>query len=182
MFWRGLSIIAISLGVSTLLADDLPPAKTTNGEVISAKGQPADSKVEGIINHPARYYIWVDPQGWHFRCAAKEGAFTTFAGTIELSDGEFGKLRPIGLETNNTKKKKKTEDTWRVENVRKKIQFTIHTAGSFDGFDFTLAKVKEARVNFDLKISGKAQPERIIIGKDSQHPKEAEFSLPIELQ
>jgi len=158
------------------LVDVAPAAKSKGGEAISPNGQPADAQEGKLTDQPARYYIWVDPQGWHLRCAAKKGFLSRFDGTIELSDGEFGRLRPIGLETKN----KKTADVWGVDSTRRKIEFKITTSGSFDGFDFTITKAKEAHVSFDLKIGDKPYPARVFVGKDAAHPAELPFSLTVD--
>jgi hypothetical protein len=163
---------AVGFAISDAADTMVSPAKTANGALISPKGQSDDVREGKLTNQPARYYIWVDPQGWHFRSAAKKGVLVKFEGVIELSDGEFGRLRPIGLET-----KGKNPDIWTVDAARRKIEFKIFTSGSYDGFDFTIAKVKDVQVSFDLKIGEKPAPGRIFIGKDNRHPTEVPFSL-----
>jgi hypothetical protein len=171
----GIIITAIAIG-GDCLADIAPAAKTKEGAEISPNGQPVDAREGKISDQPPRYYVWVDPQGWHLRCAAKKGGHVRFEGTLELSDGEFGRLRPVGLE----KKPGKVMDAWGVDATRRKLEFKIFTAGSFDGLDFTIAKAKEAQISFDLKITDKPAPGRTFIGKDSVHPAASPFSLPAE--
>jgi hypothetical protein len=156
-------------------AAEAAPAKTPKGDLISPKGQSVDVREGKLTDRPARFYLWHDPQGWHLRSACKENLLGTFTGSIELSAGEFGRLRPIGLET-----KGKHIDLWAVDETRRKIEFKIFTTGSFDGFDFTVNKAKDAQVVFDLKVGDKHQPARIFIGKENAHPVEVPFSLPAE--
>jgi hypothetical protein len=137
------------------------PATNAQGEAISPKGQSADVREGKLTDRPPRYYIWTDPQGWHLRSAAKEGGVIKFEGSIELTGGEFGKLRP-------------------VDETRRKIDFKIFTSGAFDGFDFTISKAKDAQVQFDMKIGPNYAPARVFIGKDNAHPKMVPFSLPAE--
>jgi hypothetical protein len=151
------------------------PATNAQGEAISPKGQSADVREGKLTDRPPRYYIWTDPQGWHLRSAAKEGGVIKFEGSIELTGGEFGKLRPVGLEA-----KGKFADAWRVDETRRKIDFKIFTSGAFDGFDFTISKAKDAQVQFDMKIGPNYAPARVFIGKDNAHPKMVPFSLPAE--
>jgi hypothetical protein len=141
---------------------------------VNARGQPADARVGKLTDQPPRYYVWHDAQGWHLRSASKEKNFVHFTGSIELTKGEFGQLRPIGLES-----KGKYADRWSVDANRKKLQFDIHTSGSFDGFDFTVAKDQTGEMQCDLNIGGKAMPKRIFVGKDSEHPRELPFSVPV---
>jgi len=162
--------------VSTSVAQETPPlAKTKSGELISPQGQSVDVQEGKLVDRTARFYLWSDAQGWHLRCAARDRTLIKFTGTLELSDGEFGKLRPIGLEA-----KGKVADKWAVDEARRKLEFEIHTSNSFDGFDFTLAKAKSANLTCRLHVNGKPQPHRIFIGKDNRHPAEAAFSLTME--
>jgi hypothetical protein len=135
--------------------------------ILKPRGRPEGKD----LDVPARYYVWTDDDGWHLRTAARRT--TRFEGVIRLKQGSFEKLRAIGLES-----KGKFPDSWTVNKDRTEIKFDIHTAGSFDGFDFTLKNAKEAVVGFDLQVSGKPQPQKIFVGKDNAHPKEGSFEFP----
>jgi hypothetical protein len=142
---------------------------------INPKGQPADAREGKLVNQPPRYYLWLDAQGWHLRTAAKEKVFVHFTGSVELTKGAFGQLRPIGLES-----KGKNADRWSVDADRRKIEFDIHTSGSFDGFDFTVVKDQTGELQLDLNIGEKPMPKRVFIGKESEHPNKLPFSVPVD--
>jgi hypothetical protein len=168
--------IAVVLAPASAIAEESKPnsapsatKKADDGEVIlKPRGRPEGKE----LDVPARYYVWTDDDGWHLRTAARR--MTRFEGVIRLKQGNFEKLRAIGLES-----KGKFPDTWTVNKERTEIKFDIHTAGSFDGFDFTSKNPKETIVGFDLQVSGKPQPQKIFVGKDNDHPKEASFEFPV---
>jgi hypothetical protein len=143
--------------------------KAKNGEPLSAKGKP---KTDSFTDKAARFFVWNDDDGWHLRTASHNGV-AKFEGTIESSDGQFGKLRPIGLES-----KGKAADAWQADAARKKIEFRIHTGGSFDGFDFSLPRNDPGTLTFTLKIAEKERPGRVFVGREMQTPAELPLVLP----
>ncbi|HUQ72147.1 MAG TPA: hypothetical protein VM165_21655, partial [Planctomycetaceae bacterium] len=58
-----------------------------------------------------------------------------------------------------------------------KIEFRITTAGSFDGFDFTLPKNDPGTLTFTLKIGDKDRPGRVFVGREMQTPTELPLVL-----
>jgi len=145
---------------------------------LSPTGRPVQDKVKV---RTMRYFVWRDSSGWHLRTASP--AKRKFIGTIKLTDGTFGKMRPVGLE-----KSGKMADRWVVNKGRNEIKFEIYTAGSFDGFDFSAKGSRTAKVEFDLKFQDPtktgtkpmAQPKKIFIGRREQHPKTGKFSFPVK--
>jgi hypothetical protein len=155
--------------------DPPKPAVTAKGETISPKGRSPDVMNSKLVDRPARYYIWVDSQGWHLRTAAPERN-TKFSGTLELSDGAFGKLREVGLELKSTK----APDAYRIDATRRKLEFSLTTWKGPDGLDFEITKGKDAEIAFDLKVADKPQPGRVFIGKENKSPSKSTFTLPAE--
>lgn len=157
------------LVAATAAADDADePPKAEQIAAADVQGRPKQDLVE-VQN--ARYFVWHDSSGWHLRSAAK--GFVKFNGSIKLTDGTFGRLRPIGLET-----KGKYADRWEVNADRSEIRFEIFTGGSFDGFDFDIRRQSdEARIACDLKMGREStrRPARIYLGRDSKHPTVAHF-------
>lgn len=169
MFGRTAILLAVLVNSSSFVHSE----EKADRKSVSPSGQPADAREGKLVDQPPRYYVWFDTEGWHLRSAAKAKALTHFTGTIELTQGEFGKLRPIGLEA-----KGKHPDRWQVDAARRKLDFDIHTSGSFDGFDFTVAKDQTGEIKLDLQIAGKPMPKRVFVGKNSEHPMELPFSVP----
>jgi hypothetical protein len=155
----------------------LPVAVAADSEAaVTEKGEAIDPRHRGDTSFKAkdpRYYVWYEEAGWSLRCASLPGVDTKFVGTVEVIDGTFDKMRPVGLE-----KKGKKADLWELDGDRKKLTFRITTRGSFDGFDFTTKGGPETRVKYTLRMEGKPHPERIFIGKEGQHPKKGPFSFP----
>ncbi len=163
---------AIFLAVLETCIPHAHSQEKTVEKVVNPSGQPADAHEGKLVDQPPRYYVWYDTEGWHLRSAAKGKALAHFTGTIELTQGEFGKLRPIGLEA-----KGKYPDRWQIDAARRKLDFDIHTSSSFDGFDFTVAKDQMGELKFDLNIGGKPMSKRVFVGKDSEHPAELPFAI-----
>ncbi len=138
---------------------------------VDPRGRP-DQELVKVDN--ARYYVWHEGDLWHLRTAAK--GLTSFSGSIKLTSGSLGRLRPIGLE-----KKARNPDKWTVNAERTEIRFEIHTVGKFDGFDFDVRDGVEGRIEYDLKIGKESRnmPRRIYIGPDAGHPEHSRFALPI---
>lgn len=163
------------VGIAALVAAQEPAATNApklsvakSGEPLSAKGKP---KTDSFTDKAARYFVWHDDEGWHLRSASNAG-LVKFEGAIESSDGQFGKLRPIGLES-----KGKNPDVWQADAARKKIEFRIFTAGSFDGFDFSLPRNDSGTLTFTLKIGDKDRPARVFVGREMETPTELPLVL-----
>jgi hypothetical protein len=145
-------------------AEDPPSTSLTNaagGEPLRVTGLP---KTDEFTKLEYRYFVWNDSNGWHLRTTTQK-ALRKFEGTITSSHDPFGKLRPIGLESNG-----KHKDLWEVDEGRKTIRFTIWTAKKFDGFDFDLPNNPDATLTFDLKIDGKDRPRHVFVGRTLQTP------------
>lgn len=127
---------------------------------------------EKFVKVPQRYYVWHDAEGWHLRTAAKTN-LRKFHGTITLKGGTFNKLREIGFE-----RKGKYADSSKVSADRTKIEFTIYTSTSFDGYDFTIKGDPDARVEFELHRGGRDFPKEIFIGGEGKHPPGVKFEFP----
>jgi hypothetical protein len=154
---------------AAILAADAPKVSTAKGgKSLVATGKP---KTESFTDKQARYFLWHDDEGWHIRTASNAGS-VKFEGTIESSTGQFGKLRPVGLEV-----KGKNPDLWQVDEKRQKIEFRITTSGSFDGFDFSLPKNDSGTLTFTLKIGDKERPGRVFVGREMQTPAELPLVL-----
>ncbi len=153
-----------------------PPAAAVQQSDPKLEDKPLDPRGrpdEEFVKVPQRYYVWHDAEGWHLRTAAQANALRKFHGTITLKRGTFNKLREIGLE-----RKGKYADVSRVSADRTRIEFTIHTSSSFDGYDFTIKGDPDARVEFELHRGGRNFPKEIFIGGEGQHPQGVKFEFP----
>lgn len=165
--------VAAAIWADEPAATSKPPApKAKDGQPLNPRGKP---NTDSFTDLNARYFVWQDAEGWHLRTASKKGNVVKFEGTIELSEGQFGKLRRIGLEG-----KGKYADAWQVDAERQKIEFRIFTAGSFDGFDFTVARGMNATVTYDLKIGEKVRSDRVFVGENMKRPAELPLVLAVE--
>lgn len=152
-------------------------AATAQPQQTTPEEQPPDPRGrpdEEFVKVPQRYYVWHDAEGWHLRTAAKQN-LRKFHGTITLKGGTFNKLREIGLE-----RKGKYADISRVSADRTKIEFTIYTSTSFDGYDFTIKGDPDARVEFKLHRGGRDFPKEIFIGREGKHPAGVNFEFAAE--
>ena len=121
---------------------------------------------------PARYYLWHDQHGWHLRSCSR--LVNKFEGTVRVEGGTLRKCRPIGIDP-----KGRGADKWGLNKDRNELKFELHTAQSFDGFDFTADETK-ATLEFELLINGKPMPARIFVGRNGEHPREARFAFPAD--
>jgi hypothetical protein len=175
MMIRWLSLMAIGLcGVPAWGAEPVAPAPTPTSAVTKdgAEIDPNGRASNDLTQKAPRYYVWYDSTGWHLRTTSEKGTFGRFDGTIKVTGGTIGKMRPIGLETKGTYK-----DTWKLSEDRTGIEFQLVSSSTFDGFDFSVTGA-DAQVEFNLNISNKGYPNRIFVGKDGAHPKEVKFPFP----
>ena len=175
----GLASVLSAIGFAQEAEEEsIAPAKTSKGDVISPKGRP---KELDVVGGSSRYIVWNDSQGWHFRTASRGvKPYITFSGKLELTDGEFGKFRGVGIDRSA---KSTSQDIWAMDEARQKLEFKFITASGPDGFDFEVIKGKDAELKFDLKIdtvADKDVPKRIYIGKESVKPTKRRFSLPAQ--
>ena len=129
-------------------------------------------RATNLTQKAPRYYVWYDSTGWHLRTTSEKGTYGRFDGTISVTGGTIGKLRPIGLESSGTYK-----DTWKLSEDRTEIEFQLVSSSTFDGFDFSVTGA-DAQVQYSLNISKKGYPNRIFIGKEGAHPREVKFQFP----
>jgi hypothetical protein len=165
----------VSEGASWAQKPAAGATRQTESKPDDAPPDPRGRPDEEFIRVPQRYYAWHDAEGWHLRTAAQGNALRKFHGTIKLTGGTFNKLREIGLE-----RKGKYADVSKVSADRTKIEFTIYTSSSFDGYDFTVKGDLDARVEFELHRGGRDFPREIFIGEAGKHPQSVKFSFPAD--
>lgn len=170
----------VVLGCSTLTAraeGDEQPDEPASRNAVSTDGEPIDPHhrfSDDLTEHPARYYVWYDDEGWHLRSTTPKNVFK-FEGKITVEGGTFGRMRAVGFE-----RRGRYADSATASPDRKTIEFTIFTSTAFDGFDFTV-NGNDATVTFEeLKIGQRVYPNRIFVGERGQHPEERTFSFPAE--
>ncbi len=111
------------------------------------------------------FWIWRGPKGgWHVR--------TTTQGKEHHFHGEIA-VRGSGVMT--ALKATRTELNDRVKGNPSGAAFEFKTAGFEDGVDFVVEPGN--CVEFDLKIDGKAQPNKIYIGGRQTNPSSYWFKL-----
>ena len=184
MVW-GSGLVALMLlmsgfgtGSRSIFADDEKPGEATETPEteIEPIGEPATYRRPA--DGPA-YFIWRTGDVWHVQTKTKT-AKHEFKGKISLDGGKITKVSGFGnLESGLKRKKGKSkpaDDIGRLNDARNQIDFTFHTAGSEDGFSFTVDKQVKA-VKFDLKVDGKPRKDLIRIGKKDNHPSKIPFVL-----
>jgi hypothetical protein len=142
-------------------------ARAGGGAALDPNGRPKEFH-EGA---PVQYAIWHNKEGWHLRTttARKEHHFK---GHIRVEGGSFERIHSHDLE-----KEGKLRDWWRMGPERHMVTFDFKTDRGVDGINFHVSKSAK-RIHFNLHIDGKAEPERIFIGRLGQHPPRHEFDLP----
>lgn len=171
------ALLMIALALCPALHAQPQPAAASTPAESGTDDDPPDPRGrpdEKFVKVPQRYYVWHDAEGWHLRTAAKQN-IRKFHGTIILKGGTFNKLREIGLE-----RKGRYADVSRVSADRTKIEFTIYTSTSFDGYDFTIKGDPDARVEFELHRGGRDFPKEIFIGREGKHPAGVKFDFAVE--
>lgn len=125
-------------------------------------GRPNLKAGEGI-----GYMIWRDQKNvWHIRWTTG-GKRRLFSGTVTPLGGSFVGAKKIGFENR--------EDSANLS--PQEIRFLAHAAGGGDGIDFGLDG-RVQRVRFDLRIDGKALPDRVFVGRNKLHPMTNPFDVP----
>lgn len=168
--------VALLVAVPDVRAQDEAPAEDSAGGLpLDMEGAPIDPHhrfSDDLTEHPARYFIWYDDEGWHLRSTTPKNVFK-FEGKITVEGGTFGRMRTVGFEQRG-----RYADSANASPDRTTIEFTIFTSTAFDGFDFTV-NGSDARVTFEeLKIGQRVYRNRIFVGEQGQHPEETTFSFP----
>lgn len=122
---------------------------------------------ERLVGKTGRYHIYTDKSGWNLLMTSKGGV--KYNGKVTVHGGSFQRVKPVGLE--------RKQDKYGVSRDKKTLEFEIVTAGSFDGFEFTVRE-PDAWVEFELLQSGKPRPKRIFNGKQAANPKANKFAFP----
>lgn len=171
---RCLSALLVTAALAVAAPPDQKPARSGANPEESRPLNPRGRMDDHPTDKPARYYLWEDVEGWHLRSCSRH--VNKFEGQVRIEQGKFRKLRPIGIDP-----KGRGADQWVVNKERNELKFRLSTAQLFDGFDFTVEGL-DAELEFELLINGKRMPARIFVGRDGQHPPEAKFSFPADLE
>jgi hypothetical protein len=111
--------------------------------------------------------LWVGrlPSGEYFLRTTTRKAPHRFQGRIRAAaGGQLTNFRPTRMDFS---------DRFKLEG--QDIVFDITTAGDEDGFDFGVSK--NACVEFDTRIDGQKQPDKIIIGEKEMKTPSAHFTI-----
>jgi hypothetical protein len=132
---------------------------------INPKYRPAGDKL--LVGKTGRYHIYTDKTGWNVLMTSQ--GRMKYSGKLTVHGGTFRRVKPVGLERKN--------DKMSVSDDKRVLEFAIQTAGSFDGFEFSVDE-KDAWVEFELKQGDRTRKKRIFIGKSAANPKGAHFAMP----
>ena len=122
-----------------------------------------------IVAKPARIYLWFEEGAWSVRTCAQVGR--QFSGTITVKGGTIKSVLPVGT------RREVKQDGWRVDADRKTLKFAFKTGPKSDGFDMKI-EGEEAKLEFDLSVGDRKNPNLIFIGHGAQHPGSNPFELP----
>jgi hypothetical protein len=155
------------------LADDAPAprpdleALVANAEGISPVGRPENYS----LADQARFFIWQDQAGWHFRTTGPAQRAHGFRGAIRLHGARFQKVIPVGLDNRN--------DSYQLAPGQREVTFKFATSNKFDGVDFYLDKAASGHVEFEVLLNGGKAPRRIFVGSAAANPKTNHFAVAI---
>jgi hypothetical protein len=115
-------------------------------------------------------WVWHDDGTWYFRTTGGDKKPHKFQGTIEVVGGKLLDLRGKKGEYGS-----KYPD--RYVFTPSAIAFDFETADGVDGLNFAV-DAGAAGLKFTVAIDGEASPKHVRIGKASDHPAAAVFTLP----
>ena len=121
-----------------------------------------------------RYFLWHDSDGWHLQ-SDSGGRKHAFSGTVEVIGGKVTKISDF--DNLEPERKKKNRDLGFLNEAKNEIKFKFATSKARDGFDFQVDE-SATQIRFRLLIDGKALPQRVLIGAESQPAPDEEFTLP----
>ena len=138
---------------------------------------------DGVITHWGKpkaleagrfhaYWLWYDDGVWHFRTTGGGKGAPLFSGQIDVVGG-----RLIGLKGKKGEFAGKNVDKFIINPARTAIAFSFKTDEGIDGLSFAVEPAATA-LRFSLAINGDAAPKHIRIGRDSDHPAAAVFTVP----
>lgn len=142
-------------------------AKSNDG-VVTNWGKPKDFEI-GKVN---AFWIWYDDGVWHFRTTGGGKGAHRFNGTIEVVGGKL-----IALRGKKGEYVSKLVDAYVFNQTNTAIAFDFRTDEGVDGLNFAV-DAGATGLKFTLAIDGQASPKHIRIGKQSDHPAAAVFTLP----
>jgi hypothetical protein len=159
-----LGLITIALGGWAL--PPLPEAEA-GGAALDPRGKPKGFHAGDTV----RYAIWHNENGWHLRTTTAKREHV-FRGHVLVEGGIFERIYSHDLE-----KEGKLRDWWRVGPERHRVTFDFKTERGLDGIDFRVSRSAK-RIQFELHIDGRPEPNRVFVGRFDQHPAAIPFDLP----
>jgi hypothetical protein len=163
--YQRLGLCAVSALALTLVGSSNGGAPG-GGLDINPQGRPTAFK-EG---KRTAYAVWHTKKGWRLRTTTKAREHH-FKGSIHVEGGTFTAAHSRHLE-----KEGRLADEWKMGPEKHTIVFDFKTDKGIDGINFRVSKSAK-RIRFNLRIDGKHEPERILIGAAGTHPSDDPFTL-----
>jgi hypothetical protein len=129
---------------------------------------PQGSPASVLPKLPKRYFVWRDAGGWHLRFTTGQIKYR-FNGEVRAEGGDIVKVSGVEDPANE-------KEWWEVTEGGRALKFDKSLKQGLDGFDFKVSKAVW-RVGFDLRVSGRQEPQFIFVGCHSQNPKSVQFEL-----
>ncbi|QEL18404.1 hypothetical protein [Limnoglobus roseus] len=149
-------------------ADDKKKPAPTVAEVSVANWEQPKELKKG---KDAIFWVWYENGFWYLRTTGGKDVHR-FQGLITVTGGKLSNLKGLGGE-----KKGKLADQYVFNKDRTMLEFDFRTGGQWDGLNFAVDENATA-MKFELKVDGVARPAQVKIGKDGEHPAEADFITP----
>ncbi len=174
MHIRSMSIALLALAAAPLAACHNEAEAKHPVEIIVMDASGAATLPPGAANgrsprlragEPEAFWIGRLPNGEYFLRTTTRKAPHRFQGRIRAAAG--------GTLTNFRPTRMDFSDRFKLEG--QDIVFDITTAGDEDGFDFGVSK--NACVEFDTRIDGQKQPDKIIIGEREMRTPSSHFTV-----
>jgi hypothetical protein len=146
------------------------------------------------------YFIWHEGDTWKVRWTTT-GAQRNFTGAVTAEGGELRSLKRIDLDTEREiirpgrtprvaigprgrvyarRGSPPVVVTREQDHVKKegdhRIVFNARTRDDIDGFDFKVDE-RVTALRFNLEINGKANANRVEVGRENQHPPSVPFTV-----
>lgn len=170
MLARLVVLFAAALGTFALTALESEAGSASKSTAIQSEGRPAAFKV-GAKN---MYGLWYEDGCWHLKMVSK-GTRVVFAGQVVV-DGDKIVTRFEGLD----KTRNVLTTDWVAPHANwQGFDFRFNNVGVIESVTFKVGP-KAKTIRFKLLIGADNNPEDIVIGAKSVHPKSSTFELPAQ--
>jgi hypothetical protein len=118
------------------------------------------------------FWVWYENGKWHLRTTGGGKGAHRFQGAVEVVGGKL-----TGLKGGDGEARGKNADRFVFNAALTEIKFDFKSNEGVDGLNFAVDGAA-TEIRFTLAFDGESSPKHIRVGRDSDHPAGATFTVP----